>query len=289
MEILTEIKKVIIFFDLFDYPLTIFEIWHYLDKRIGFAEIEEFLTADQRVIEEKNGFYFLFGRENILKIRANRYNYSCRKRKKAEQFIRNFKCLPFIKVIALANSIGAHNLRDGSDIDFFIITAPRRIWLTRFIVAGAAKILNRRPTSKNKRDKICLSFYLTTDNLNFDNLKLADSDPYLYYWLRTLVLLYNKNNSYETFLAANSLGRNPSLIKVCSNETTRKNFFFDFLENFLKKIQLKIMSPALKQAMNNSAGVIVNDQVLKLYQSDNRHAYAEKYGNKLRQVLAKNN
>jgi len=286
-EILIKAKKVIAFFDLFDYPLTAFEIWEYLTGQVKLEEIIDILDKGVPVLSQKNGLYFLTGRDEITAIRAQHYNYSNRKYKSARKFVGLFKWLPFIKVIALANSIGAHNLRDGSDIDIFVISAPRRIWLTRFVLASAAKLLNRRPTSKNKRDKICLSFYITTENLNLDNLMLPDGDPYFNYWLQTLVLLYNKDSVYEKFLVANRLAPDSSIVDMKNIVYAPKNIILDQLELLLKKIQLIIMSPALKQAMNNSAGVVVNDQVLKLYLRDNRQEYAEKYGNKIRQIFTK--
>ncbi len=277
------ITWLIVFFDLFEYPLTANQIWQYLDKRYSLTEIISALESDSR-IASKNGFYFLNGRVDTVVTRQKRHNYSVRKTKIAWRFSTFFSFLPFVKVIALANSMGQHNLRDESDIDFFIITSAKRIWLTRLICAGIAKILNRRPTPKNKKDKICLSFYITTENLNLDELKLPDNDPYFFFWLRTLVLLYNKEGIYEKFLQANGLTSSQVYDLELTKISGGKNNFFNYGENIAKALQLKIMSPALKRAMNNSAGVVVNNNILKFYLKDNRQFFAEKYGNKLRQI-----
>lgn len=291
----TEIEKIISYFDLFDYPLTLLEVSSYLPNKASLTIIIDILESLKPYIFEHNGFYGLKGREEIINIRTKRYNYSNRKIKTAQRFLVLFKYLPFIKVISLANSIGAHNLREGSDIDFFIICSPRRLWLTRFLLAGTAKILNRRPTTKNKRDKICLSFYITTENLNLDSLKLQGADPYFYYWLRTLILLYNKDKIYEKFLDENGVGNekfSAGELVLNSAQSLKKNhtcFALDFIELIVKKFQYLIMSPELKKAMNNSIGVVINDKVLKLYLHDNRQVYAEKYGNKLREIFKENN
>jgi len=284
-EILIKVKKIIIFFDLFDCPLTLFEIYKYLNKELSLEQLTGVLSAHDSDLSQKNGFYYLRGREDIVSTRASRYNYSRRKYKSAHNFIRILKHLPFIKVIALANSIGPHNLRDGSDIDMFIISAPRRIWMTRFVLASMAKLLNRRPTSSNKRDKICLSFYITTNSLCLKNLMLPGGDPYFFYWLRSLVLLYNKDGVYEKFLVANDLVEPQKYSEFSVQNLGHRSPIINFIEIVLKKIQLIIMSPALKQAMNNSTGVVVNDEVLKLYLRDNRQEYAEKYGIKIREIF----
>jgi hypothetical protein len=175
-------------------------------------------------------------------------------------------------------------LRDESDIDLFIITAPGRIWLVRFFCVGLSKLLNRRPTAKNKRDKICLSFYISTNHLNLDDLRLPGGDPYFHYWLRGLVLLYNKKRTYEQFLAANNL--QPSEASVPKEP---KNIFGDYLERLVKRWQLKIMPTVLKEQMNRSSGVVVSDAVLKLYAVDRRAEFLKKFNYKMHALLEKNN
>jgi len=281
------IIKTIVFFDLFEYPLTVYEIWNNLGRRVKLLEIKDILdqeTAAPPTICQKNGFYFLFSREEIIITRQKRHNYSVRKIKIARRFTRLFSLCPFVKVIALANSIGQFNLRDGSDIDFFIITAPRRIWLSRLYCTGLAKILNSRPAINNKKDKICLSFYVSEDHLNLADLRLVGFDPYFDYWRPNLVLLYNKAKVYQRFLAANE----PASLPIKRRKPDR-NFFLDILEVGAKKLQLKIMPVALKIAINNSDGVVISDEVLKLYQVDRRREYAQKYGFKINEIFKESN
>lgn len=280
-----DILKPLVFLDLFDFPLTAHELWHYLGRRGSLAALQLTLeTTAPEIIGQKNGFYFLSGREDIVEIRKIRYNYSCAKIKIAKRFARAFAIFPFVKMIAVANFIGDHNLRREGDIDFFIITSARRIWLSRLFCAGLAKLLNSRPTAVNKRDKICLSFYISEEHLDIRNLALGDDDPYFYYWLRGLLPIYNSHNFYQRFLAANhlSLENAPELSAV-------RSVFFDALEKIAKNWQLKIMSPSLKKAMNNSDGVVISDSVLKLYLGDRRRLFAEKFKSKYDELLKKIN
>lgn len=285
--------RVIVFFDLFDYPLTAYEIFKYLDKSAPLNEIItalDYLVAIKKINQE-NGLFFLPGRSEILTIRSLRHNYSLRKIKIARHFTKIFKVFPFVKCVILANSIGQNNMRDGSDIDFLIITAPRRLWLARLFCTGIAKLTNSRPTNKNKRDKICLSFYLSEERMNLDEFKLAEGDPYFFYWLRSFVLLYNKKRTYENFLSANNLSTD-SQIKLNEAVDVKSSTEFglaNYFEKLAAKLQRAIMSEPLKKAINNSDGVVVNDRVLKLYLHDRRREYAEKYGNRLRQVFTENN
>lgn len=281
------IIRVIAFFDLFDHPLSAYELWAQLDERFALSEIIGFMDREiagfAPIFGRKNGFYFLVGRDEIVAIRQKRHNYSARKIKIARRFARVFSCLPYVKMIALANSLGQNNLRDESDIDFFVVSAPRHIWLTRLYCTGLAKILNRRPNAKSKRDKICLSFYAASDHLCLDDLRLRDEDPYFDHWRRSLVLLYNKDKIYERFLAANRLSsESPAAEKETFPES---GIFWNQLEILAKGFQLAIMPAGLKSVMNNSDGVVINDSILKLYRRDRRREYAEKYGNKVNEIL----
>lgn len=281
------IVKVIAFFDLFEYPLTAYEIWENLDEKVKLVKISDILEQEKDLIAEKDGFYFLNGRAEVITTRQKRYNYSYRKIKIARYFVRLFSFCPFVRVIAIANSLGQYNLRDGSDIDFFIVTAAHRLWISRLYCTGLAKILNSRPTAKIKKDKICLSFYVSEDHLDIDDLRLSGSDPYFDYWRRNLILLYNKKRTYEKFLVANGLSTKIKL-SFPAGQSARLGLFLNFLENIAKKIQLKIMPVALAAVMNNSDGVVVNDSILKLYREDRRRDYAEKYGKKINEIFKKN-
>jgi len=283
-----KILKTIIFFDLFEYPLTVYEIWQNLGSGPTLSDLSiilDRLVEGGRLATQK-GFYFLNGREETVATRSRRYNHTARKLKIARRFAWFFRLCPFIEMMAVANSLGGYNLRPGSDIDFFIITRPGKIWLSRLYCTGLAKLLGSRPTARSKKDKICLSFYLSSDCLNLDDLFLAGGDPYFSYWRQNLILLYNKKNVYQRFLRANGLGPEDGLKseEIPSPGSVRPSGW----ERLAKKWQLKIMPAELKTEMNNSDGVIINNQILKLYRGDRRREIREKYGNKVAEIIKEN-
>lgn len=288
-----ELFKIIAFFDLFNFPLSLMEI----KINSGFeGEITYLVKVLERLVTSnkiatKSGFYFLVARENILEIRRERYNYSLRKIKIARQFARIFALFPSVLTIYLVNSIGPYNLRDNSDIDFFIITKKNRIWLSRLFCAGLAKILHKRPNQKTKRDKICLSFYLSEDNLDLSKLKLEASDPYFDYWERNLYLLFDKKGgAHERLIKENNL--EDFYDKIAARELGKKkesrsflSILVDHLEKMSQKFQLKIMPEKLLLAANlpgEDRGVIISDDIIKLYLRDRRLDIKKKYEQKIR-------
>jgi len=281
------IQKTISFFSLFNYPLTAFEVWKYLPVKAKFSEVLFCLDNGLENINQKNGQYFPALCEKNLEKRNRRYNYSDRKFKQAIKISKIFRFIPYIKMIAIVNIIGSANMRNESDIDFFIVTVPKRIWLTRFFCVLIAKILNKRPQKNKTKDTICLSFYITEDNLNLENLMLNSLDWYFIYWLACLVPIYDADNYYEKLINHN-LWLKKTLPNWKKNTPSNRlqiknkkyffsnfyNYCFDFLfgnfENIIKKFQLKIMPEILKQKMNQDKSVIINDQILKLHINDRR-------------------
>ncbi|MCK4539799.1 hypothetical protein KAU09_01450 [Candidatus Parcubacteria bacterium] len=295
------ILKAIAFFDMFDYPLTPFEIWTFCGIKCELNEILEALNDNSLPLKAKYGFYFLSSRSEIVDIRQRRYNYANRKFKRALKIARLFKLIPWIKMIAVGNSIGANNLRNGSDIDFFIITEAKRIWVTRWFCVGIAKFLNLRPQPLKKRDTICLSFYITADNLELKKLMLPFNkthDVYFMYWLANLVPIYSKDNAYLKLINVNAWLKEylPNWRPFYSGHTRDAGppfsfFYRDFIDmiiggadSLLKKIQLRIMPDVLHRRMNVDTRVVVNDKILKLYVNDRREEFREKYVLKLRQI-----
>jgi len=287
---LNQIIQVIVFFDLFDYPLTKEEIWQNIDIKCDLKDIENILSLEKinKQLSHKDGFYFLCGREKIIQTRLARFNFAKRKIKRAKHIAKIFKFIPWIRMIAIGNMIGKNNLRDNSDIDLFIITDTKRIWLTRFFCVSIAQILGMRPYKNNTRDKICLSFFASMENLNLKNLMLKNisKDIYFIYWLANLMPIYDANNTYTKFIQANNWLKKylpnwqPKTTKQSKYIKTYKDILDFFMARFepnFKKLQLKIMPQNLKKLMNKDARVIINDNILKLHADDRRNYFYEKY------------
>ena len=188
------IIKVIAFFDIFNYPLTVREIWLNLSVRCELNEVMEVLNSIEK-ISYLNGFYFLAGQGKNVTERLNRYSFADRKFKRAILVAKIFRFIPWIKMIAIGNLLGAHNLKEDSDIDFFIVTEDKQIWLTRFFCASIAKLLGLRPRPEKSRDKICLSFYVSDKAMDLKNLMfnysgVDNKDIYFIYWLAGLTPIF---------------------------------------------------------------------------------------------------
>ncbi|MEK7098245.1 MAG: hypothetical protein AAB906_05345, partial [Patescibacteria group bacterium] len=193
----------------------------------------------------------------------------------------------WIKMIAVGNNIGAHNLSDGGDIDFFIVAEDGRIWISRFFCVLAVKILGLRPKGMETKDKICLSFFVSESGSDLEYL-MIDEDIYLVYWLAGLTPIFMQNDFYF-------LGRNGWIRKYLPNLGIGKTVLkrrigggtcmvlksFGKSEPLLKKVQMKILPEMIKENMNSGSDIMVNDQILKFHLNDRRRWFRDEWKKKI--------
>ncbi|MFA7653892.1 MAG: hypothetical protein WCX97_02510 [Candidatus Magasanikbacteria bacterium] len=292
--------KTLIYFDLFDYPLTKEELFKFCWKfRI---EDKEKLNAclislvDNGKIIFKNSFFFLPGRENLIAIRQRLVVYSELKLRRARLAAKLICHVPFLRAIFVCNSVSAEQAKSDSDIDFFIITAPNRVWLVRFFTNIILRLFGLRTYGQKRANRVCLSFYLDEAHLDFLPWRLLPDDIYLAYWLCQLLPIYNTDDYYRKIWAANSWARDlvPNvklddyLFMVENGRIGKwwKNLwqkmwagdYGDLLEKQAKILQWQRLKSSLKDAAACAdSAVIIKDGTIKLHENDRREAYQQKW------------
>ena len=305
------ILKTLAFFDIFSYPLTLVEIhkWLYLpnfQNTYQLSDIYNVLNQDnssQRV-NQKNGFYFLPGRNGIIDTRLGRYQIAEAKFRIARRTVYFLRWLKFLQLVAICNNTGYNNAGVESDIDFFIIVKASRLWFSRFLITSLTSILGLRRHKQKVTDRVCLSFYITDDHLNLHDISLKPQDPYLVYWFATLAPIYDLNQSTD-FFKANDWLKNiipnfyqPRLISrravadsffvALFKNISKKislDFLFNLLEKLFKNIQLKKMKRNITSVANDpDTRVIINDDILKFHETDRREEYRAQWEQRLEKL-----
>nr|NCD01054.1 hypothetical protein [bacterium] len=288
-----DIEKAIVetmaFFDIFNYPLTAFEIWKYLkidlDYKEIFYSINKLIKKD--ILDKKNGFYFFKDRGCLVDIRKNRYFYTKRKIKIVKKWFKFFKFFINYEAIYIANVIGSNNLKDNGDIDLFIVSSHKKIWSTRFFLAFLGKFFNIRPKPGDEKDKLCFSFFIDEINLNLEKFKI-DNDLYFIYWVTGLIPLELSDEKYFKKILKDNLWLKrylPNYFKIFNLENLieednlfGEDFFnLNFFQKIIKKIQLKIFPKEITDNANKSKTIIIKDNVLKLHVTDRREFFYKKY------------
>lgn len=145
--------------DVFDYPLTIEQIYRFLiGRQISYAELQSFLDRHSQNPSQVNvtsGYYTLAGRESIVETRSQRAQYSARLWDNAIFYGNLFARLPFVRMVAVTGALAMNNALPGDDIDYLIVTLPGRLWLCRAMVIALVRLAALRG------DVICPNYFLS--------------------------------------------------------------------------------------------------------------------------------
>lgn len=296
------------FFDIFNRPLKLQEIEEYL-FRTAASEVDVAIMLkrlqNEGLIQEKNGFWFLKGREKTINIRRNRTGFSKEKIKRAIHYARFLKLIPFIKSISIANSLSFHNAKKSSDIDLFIITSKNRLWITRTMTAFLLKSLGvkRRRDRDCDPDRFCMSFFATTKNLNLKQIYREPFDPYLSFWIAGLKPLYGirifnqfvaKNLWYKRELPNHHYKINKNkIIKQNKNLSGFLHFVVEKIINLFgaNSIDKWLYGWQSRMVINGAdwdevgVGIIAERQMLKTHAHDKRQYFREKLEERLKKNL----
>lgn len=276
------IYRTLAYFAYFKYPLTSFEVWKWLLMPRGKYSLSEVVTAldDSVWLHDRcgvwRGFYALHGVQHQVSDRHLRFLDAMRKYRKVERVMQIFGRLPWIEGVAVCNSLAWYATTERSDIDLFIVSAPGRVWSTRLLATLPLLLLRQRP-GECELDPLCLSFFSTASAFDFSVLKIAERDPYLAYWSKTLVPILDRTHWSATFEQINSWPSaelpNAWPVRRAWRFSLRAPWRWPWLplsERLPKQIQLERFPVEIKQLMNIDTRVVVNDAMLKFHDQDAR-------------------
>lgn len=315
------IFKTLAYFDVFGYALTKEELWRYLisgfpdnsDLRMTYTDFVRMLDENDSlhcVAERSRGFYFLPGREENVAARQRAVKWFEEKMKIAKRAVKKIRWVPFLRAVFVCNTLAGPGLKEESDIDVFIIARRGRIWLARFLATLVLKFFRLRTFKNKTKDKVCLSFYVTDDNLNLSKIALdedlsgvalAKTDVYLMYWLAQLIPIYDPDNLRSSIQRANQWVEkylHSAFVPYELSERLRvsNDAVSKFVKNLLEKIwggsYGDLMEKQAREAQKiriktnyDAAGIIVSEQMLKFHENDRRAEYRELWREKCKKYV----
>lgn len=131
------ILKTLLYADLFDYPLTLPEIHHYLiGSDASLQRVQSVLESSDWLagcVIRVNGYYATC--PEAADLRHRREHISAKLWKRAHRYGRWIAYLPFVRMVALTGALAMRNAdHEHDDLDYLIVTAMGRVWLTRLLV-----------------------------------------------------------------------------------------------------------------------------------------------------------
>ena len=175
------------FFSLYELPLTSRRIHELLVSYASdLEEVEtalEILVLDNKIIRSGDLYSIKPWRATLYQERQLEIS---KKWAKIDQFYNWLAVLPFVRLIAVINSLALGTADADSDIDFFVITTPNQLYFVRSMIIALFRLLGVYKTRQKIKDKFCFGFFVTKDNLNLETLLLKPHDPYFKFWLANM-------------------------------------------------------------------------------------------------------
>ncbi len=198
------ILKTLLYSDVFDYPLKKEEIWKFLisknkeDKQIFLR----YLSLKNSSFDYKKNFYFIKGREEIIKKRQKKEKYSLKKIRFAKKIIQKISLIPTVYFIGISGALAMKNSEKDDDIDLFVVTARNSAWTTRLMMIIGLIFLRayRKRNDENVSNKICLNMIIDDSTLSFPKDR---NDLYTAHEIVQILPIFNKNKTYEKLINSN--------------------------------------------------------------------------------------
>lgn len=260
------IIKTLAYYDIFDYPLKAEEIYYNLGTNsVSLTEIENEVEQLCKIgmTFNKNNFYLLRNNENFISRRLEGNRLAKKKLISAYRMTKLISKFPYVRAVLLSGSISKGYMEKDSDVDYFIITQPNRLWVTRLLL-----MLFKKVFLLNSRKVFCINYFVDTETLEIEEKNIFTATE-----LATLIPIYGKD-LYDELYKNNIWIKKfyPNFPKRDNKILVNKNNLF--IQNLIEK------------TLNNSLGDKLDDFAMNLFEKSNHKKYRE-YNSKDFQVAFK--
>lgn len=185
--------KPLLYFSLFKYPLTFEEMFAFSEARNkdAFAAELRDLVSD-KVVYNIGDYYLCENDEKLISRRLKGNEGAKRIFSKSEKMSRLISRFPFVDGVAVSGSLSKGYFDKDGDIDFFIITAPARLWVARTLL-----ILFKKIFLFNSKKYFCVNYFISSDSL-----EIEEKNRFTATELVTMIPMYG-NGSFEEFYRKN--------------------------------------------------------------------------------------
>lgn len=218
--------KALLYFSLFKYPLSAEEVYLFsgahsqdeINNELSYLESKGMVITDQ-------GFYSIDDNVQIISRRIAGNNMAKAVMNKAIKkgvFISKF---PFIKAVGISGSLSKNYHDKNSDVDFFVITTSKKLWIARTLL-----MLYKKVFLLNSKKFFCVNYFISEDSLEITEKNIFTATELL-----TLIPVsgdfksfYDKNQWVSNFLPNMEIGKLPVYRNI------KKNWFAKLIESVLK-------------------------------------------------------
>lgn len=164
------IVRTLLYYDIFNYPLKAEEVLRFL----GTAETDLlFIRRELDSLVEEQRLY-RFGEFYSVEDNPGHIARRVKGNEEAERHlpiaVKKAKLIarfPFVRAVLASGSLSKGYMDEKSDLDFFIITHPRRLWIARMLL-----VMYKRFFLFNSHKYFCVNYFIDTEHLEIEEKNL---------------------------------------------------------------------------------------------------------------------
>lgn len=235
--------KTILYFSIFNYPVTKDEIFKFsTSENIDVLDNELELLLRKKVIFQIGDFYLNSLSVDSVEKRLTNNKMAEKIMPKALRVSKLIASFPYVKGVALSGGLSKGCFDSEGDVDFFIITSPNKLWLARTLLIFYKKIF-----LLNSKKYFCVNYFVGSNNLN-----ITEKNKFTAMELVTLIPTYGQS-IFNEFMKDNKWVK-----AYFPNKNIKENFS---LVNETKK---PIISKFIEFILDNRFGNMLDSQLRKM-------------------------
>ncbi len=245
--------KVIIYFSIFKYPLTKEEIFSFSSEN-SLEAIEQDLEQliAKNIVFKFDNHYTDINDASLVQRRLKGNTMANNIMPKALKRAKLIMSFPFVESVSISGALSKGYYDDDGDVDFFIITKPNYLWLSRTFL-----VLFKKLFLFNSKKYFCVNYFISSNNL-----KINEQNKFTATELITLIPVYGKT-VFQEFVNQNSWA-----LEFYPNRTINT----DVLSNGLKKpLWSKTIEVFSKNKLGRTLDFYLKKITLKKWQSKFKH------------------
>jgi len=209
------IVATLLYYDLFSFPLRADELVRFAQTAPGSVDAAlapsvrandlpptaEWWESQPAAAAKGENFWYLKGRSDFIPRRNALANASVAKLERANKFARLLQLIPGVRFIGITGSLAMESAVPEDDIDFLVIAAHDRLWLTRALVLAALMSWGvKRPDDGGTEypNLICANIFLSESDLS-----IPDENLFIAHEICQMLPLLGES-TYRAFLSANA-------------------------------------------------------------------------------------
>ena len=196
MQVPFSILKVLVYFDLFDYPLNQEEIGLFINQKVNSDELSRGLNQliDSGILFRFKEFYCLKNDPSWVERRKTGNQKAIATLPTAYRISAFLYSFPFVRGVGISGSLSKNFADENADIDYFIITKANRLWIARTFM----HLYKKLTFLTGRQHLFCMNYYVDEEALT-----IVEKNIFTAIEVVTLVPVCG-NGSLGNFFAANS-------------------------------------------------------------------------------------